>query len=385
MKPWRDLFTAETFHNMRKNKQYVQQSGGRTVLFGDSKEGHLKKIENALRSYHLIEKTSANTLSLRQNKLLEIHILASQWFTLFKINKVQAAQRFNDGTNPNQESLNRNILTLERRSMRKRDYLEKLEVYCRTANPQALLDYINTPRNLEEELLDLDNNVRMEREDFMHRDGYEDHHSIMHQAFNQWAQGNHQIPFFLWLEAHEVCLAEVKEREIRSVVSVTYFDDDRTNVTPQAKFRVVTGIPLSCGDELLDTDRIGYYGGRDKSISPNNPWGRGVAAFVWSAQNELFLCTHLSGTFHHSSLLSGQRVKNAGMIRVKDGTILELSNNSGHYKPRIDHICRFIDYYKPVMSSWCHIKLTTGGERNWQGTLGKFLDDRQNIVNSLRV
>src|SRR5262249_11147599 len=158
-----------------------------------------------------------------------ISTLASQWFTYFMIDKVQPAVRRIEGmyrgADPWQESLDRNILTLERRSLRKRDYLEKLKIYCRTANPQALLDYINSPRDPNDELLDLDRDVRMEREDFMHRDGYEDAYFPMHQAFEQWAQGNHQIPFFLWLENHEVCLSERKEGMLREVKSVEYFDD----------------------------------------------------------------------------------------------------------------------------------------------------------------
>jgi hypothetical protein len=387
MKPWRDIFSAETFQVMRKDKQYVGQSGAKTVFGGQSKEHHLKKLEEALRAYHALDKTSANLLDLRQNKLLQIHILASQWFTLFKIDKVQAAARSNNdkkGLDPTRQSLDRNILTLERRSLRKRDYLDKLKIYCRTAYPQALLDFLNSPRDGEAELLDLDRNVHMEREDFVHRDGYEDEQSLIHRAFEQWAQGNDQIPFFLWLENHEVCFAEKKGTHMKFMTQVEYFDD-RTRVNPEAKFRIVTGPPLMCGDEICDTDRIGYVSGGQKSVSPNNTWGDGVAAFVWSAQNELFLCNHLPGKFHHSSLLSGQRVKSAGMIRIQNGMIVELSNDSGHYKPRIDHIVRFIDYYRSAISYWCQVRFTTGGDRNWAGTLNKFLADRQGIINRLRA
>jgi hypothetical protein len=49
MKPWRGIFSAESFRNMRKNKQYVGQSGAKVVLFGGhSTDGHLKKLENAI-------------------------------------------------------------------------------------------------------------------------------------------------------------------------------------------------------------------------------------------------------------------------------------------------------------------------------------------------
>src|SRR5262245_24162293 len=245
MRPWRDIFTAETLHGMRKNRQYVGQTGGRTVFGGPSKESHLKKLEKAICDYHYLDKTSANMIDLRQNMLLDIHIMASQWFTLFKINKGQAAARVNHGLDPTGESLNRNILTLERRALRKKDYLEKLKIYCRTANPQALLDYINSPRIPNDEFLDLVPKVRMEREDFMHRNGYEAEDCLMHQAFEEWAQGNHRIPFFLWLENHPVCRSETKSGIFEDVKSVQYFDD-RTTVDPKAKFRIVTGPPLVC-------------------------------------------------------------------------------------------------------------------------------------------
>lgn len=383
-RPWRDIFSANTFQRMITDKDYVKGSRAKLVLF-HSKEHHLDKLYQAIRYYHDLDKTSANMLPQRRESLYRIHVLASDWFTRFKIDKVQAAirqskvpERVTDLKTA--ESLDRNVLTLERRSLRKSAYLEKLETYCRTANPQQLIDYINSPRDDSGDLLDLDPHVRMESEDFMHRNSFET--GILREAFEQWAQGNHLIPFFLWLETHEVCNGDTK-RNVLPVVSVEYFTD-RTNVSDEGKFRIVTGPPLMCGNEVCDTLRIGYKAPSSKRISPQNSWSKGVAAFVWSAQNELFLCEHWPSKFHHSSLLSGQRVKNAGMIRIQDGLIVELSNNSGHYKPGIDHVLRFLDYYQSAMSYWCYLVLLTGGDREWQGTYNKFISGREEIIKKLR-
>src|SRR4051812_11713673 len=87
MRPWRDLISVETFRAQRKDKDKLDETGGRTKLFGPSKATQLKLLENALADYHRLDKRSANLLDLRQNKLALIHNLAGQWFTLFKINR----------------------------------------------------------------------------------------------------------------------------------------------------------------------------------------------------------------------------------------------------------------------------------------------------------
>jgi hypothetical protein len=42
---------------------------------------------------------------------------------------------------------------------------------------------------------------------------------------------------------------------------------------------------------------------------------------------------HEVGRFHHSSLVAGQPVAAAGEIVVHEGTLMLLSNKSGHYRP----------------------------------------------------
>lgn len=42
--------------------------------------------------------------------------------------------------------------------------------------------------------------------------------------------------------------------------------------------------------------------------------------------------------FHHSSFMSGQPVMLAGTMRVNNGKLLYISNNSGHYAPKLDDL-----------------------------------------------
>jgi hypothetical protein len=46
---------------------------------------------------------------------------------------------------------------------------------------------------------------------------------------------------------------------------------------------------------------------------------------------------------HHSSMVRGGAVRGAGIIDVKRGEITEISNSSGHYKPRFEHLLQVVE------------------------------------------
>ncbi len=46
--------------------------------------------------------------------------------------------------------------------------------------------------------------------------------------------------------------------------------------------------------------------------------------------------------FHHSSFLSGKPVLCAGTINIKDGEIIGITNDSGHYRPKSRHLVNFL-------------------------------------------
>lgn len=44
------------------------------------------------------------------------------------------------------------------------------------------------------------------------------------------------------------------------------------------------------------------------------------------------------GAFHHSSFLAGQTALCAGTLKAQKGRLLEITNMSGHYSPKLDHL-----------------------------------------------
>jgi len=53
-------------------------------------------------------------------------------------------------------------------------------------------------------------------------------------------------------------------------------------------------------------------------------------------------CTFLSSSIHHSSLLAGRPVRCAGTIRAKNGKIIEITGDSGHYQPDRGSLVRLL-------------------------------------------
>jgi hypothetical protein len=68
------------------------------------------------------------------------------------------------------------------------------------------------------------------------------------------------------------------------------------------------------------------------------------AIFVMNSRGELFASNYQErGKFHHSSLAGGQAVAAAGELQVTDGKIVDITNNSGHYRPGDDHTQQLVD------------------------------------------
>ena len=61
-----------------------------------------------------------------------------------------------------------------------------------------------------------------------------------------------------------------------------------------------------------------------------------------SSANVQVAAFHRAQEFHHSSFISGRTVRCAGMIVIQQGIVTALNNNSGHYKPRKEHVLNFV-------------------------------------------
>lgn len=73
-----------------------------------------------------------------------------------------------------------------------------------------------------------------------------------------------------------------------------------------------------------------------RSVRPN-AW-----IFVADTSFRLYLGIKQSGAFQHSSFLNGGRISSAGMMKIKDGQIRQISPLSGHYRPPTKNFRNFV-------------------------------------------
>jgi len=71
------------------------------------------------------------------------------------------------------------------------------------------------------------------------------------------------------------------------------------------------------------------------------PMEKKAAAYVWTKCGTLLAGEHKVNHLHHSSFVAGDAVSCAGMIRVINGKVDMISNNSGHYKPSVENLEEF--------------------------------------------
>jgi hypothetical protein len=106
----------------------------------------------------------------------------------------------------------------------------------------------------------------------------------------------------------------------RKSAGVTYLTDNelegyRVSLTP-------AGLTWACEEGPLHS--IGIPGPEDEANK---------FIFVISPGREMFAGEPVFQKFHHSSFLQGRPVLGAGTIEVSKGTLLKVTNSSGHYRP----------------------------------------------------
>ncbi len=77
--------------------------------------------------------------------------------------------------------------------------------------------------------------------------------------------------------------------------------------------------------------------------------GEGKAIFVMDHDGNLYASTRWPvGKFHHSSFMAGQPVACAGEIEVRDGTLVEIDRDSGHYKPSEQQLTNVTNHLRQI-------------------------------------
>lgn len=82
----------------------------------------------------------------------------------------------------------------------------------------------------------------------------------------------------------------------------------------------------------LDNNAVKIFGGpADTSTTQGDK--PGFAAFVMDNEHNVYIAEKERNEFQHSSFLSGADVSCAGLLKIKHGKVIAISNESGHYKP----------------------------------------------------
>ena len=410
MRTWRDVVSVYgwrtgVLERAEKTEATMTATAKIRGVFQDrfsSPKAFLDYIGEKLHQYHKIQKDEIKNIDSRIKALKELSELANKYLSTFNVSKEAAEarsvekhkvwNRFTEG-GPQQETVDRNVLSLARRSLRKAGYLRMLKEYYSKGgagyqfrNPKALLDYVKHPQEKTGEFVGLSPGVRLEQLDPVHRGDYEvdDDLSITcGAAFHQWAGGGADKPFFLWLENHAVCIEDDKGKlETNSVAYVRA--DHREQADARSKLAVliignpIMAVDLTSGEmptKMCDTVAGGYAAERRKDPRGDRTFGNGVAAFVWTEPGEVFIANHMAQEFHHSSFVSGTRVRCGGMLVVENGVVTALSNNSGHYKPRKEHVRNFVWLLQGAgaISSTAALEVHMGNKKMWTGGPGDFL------------
>jgi len=87
----------------------------------------------------------------------------------------------------------------------------------------------------------------------------------------------------------------------------------------------------------------------DTSKHCTNSAGKGFAICAFVKDNEnggFFAHTHTVGHFHHSSFFAGEPVNFAGEIKVTNGRLEVVTQNSGHYKPNEMHLIAMLRFLR---------------------------------------
>ncbi len=128
---------------------------------------------------------------------------------------------------------------------------------------------------------------------------------------------------------------DLKEKEYAEIDRLTGRTQDVIYMRKMSRLR-----------DMLLIDNVGRFTGVDGLITNTNQkygW-----PFAMDRYGNVFTLDDVSadGQFNHSSFNAGNDVVCAGFIKILNGGLLLVSNNSGHYKPRRGHLQKLLGILK---------------------------------------
>jgi hypothetical protein len=391
MRPWRDIQSMNAWRHIAGTIGGSTAKVGRVrqlraVFDGDvnTPERQYDRMVPLITEYHGLEKRDAANIPARIRLLNELHLAADLYLSKFKVDMAQAKQRVQPTVVKGQrvlapikrdvhtqsfmsgdaveQSFDRNMLTLRNRSLRKAGYLTRLNHYLKSplADPKNTISTILSPQYRTATEVGPVAGVLLEKADPWHRpielhfdktgklaeDPRADLFGI-NSAFFKWytTVGQHNKPFLLWLEGEDLCTMDDKSA-VAGTSSVAYGDYTRVGSAPPA-FRLALVTPrqtMLMMEEFGGGDHVRTRAASTDGYTCNS--GKGVndaAAYIWTGK-EIVIAQHQEGRFHHSSFNSANAVECAGMIKMANGRVTYVSNNSGHYRPSPRHLARFCEW-----------------------------------------
>jgi hypothetical protein len=342
----------------------------------------IARITALLRDYHAVPKPMLSYFKRRIALLKGISQISRQYCDKYGISRTEPTQYDGQQTTTSMDAYVWSIGVL---ASRKAGYLEALKRFYGSAEgrryqePAALLEFIRSGQHVIDGFAHL--KCRMERLDPFHR-SWEFHirqdgvvtgsegSGAMELAFLEWVGLYHPNegmkfdprsapnwntltveetePFFVWLEDHSVCLGGSEFGEAEGVIYSGY----GPNKVIGAVERIEWLVPSSEGtmmampmDNLLSKEGLTPFDTLRFNGKPGVGEGQ-TAAYVWTRCGTLLAGDHQENKLHHSSFVSGDSVRCAGMIKVVQGKVSYVSNNSGHYKPSNENLRQFCSWLR---------------------------------------
>ncbi|KTD42216.1 hypothetical protein [Legionella parisiensis] len=307
----------------------------------DKENKIISELTDAITKYHQLEKKKADNIILRKEALSHIEKLCE----LYVAERGDAIGKKTPGVHKKlEDGIDAWIVSLQKKSSHKLDYLGKLESFLATAkshhiNRNEMIEHLkvrnksNTPSRLK-----LFSGTYLEKIDPVHRqfefnmNKLPNKKSGINSAFLDWIKSEDPTPFFLWLENHEILTQNRLSKEKQEINLIDYNLEDAHIAT----FKNIDGQNYIVSKPKNSDEESEKLNSRQmKNYSFKMGTAYGSVAFVWCRDNENQFLTypHQTGKFHHSSLSAGKSVRCAGMWAVNNGVITHISNSSGHYRP----------------------------------------------------
>jgi len=131
--------------------------------------------------------------------------------------------------------------------------------------------------------------------------------------------------------------------------------------------------------QLADSRGIGWADGR--GVTAPRMMEPGFAGFALSMGREFYMAHHRGSferqNFFHSSYLSGDAVLCTGTMLIEAGKVKAIKNDSGHYRPTLEHLVSVLDALQMygVSPATVQVKAVPDSWRDSNGQLSK-----QNLV-----